>query len=122
MSIPQLSTDLNIIQALEDEPNDVTGLTPAQVKAKFDEAVNIIKDYINNTLLLQLESTLTNSSGADNIGSALIAGIAGDTVHSQIANLLTIAQAAQAGTILPFTITFNKLSQSIQNNMRWGDL
>ena len=53
MSIPQLTTDLNIIQTLDDEPNDVTGLTSSQLKAKYDEAVNIIKTYLNlNTPLL----------------------------------------------------------------------
>ncbi len=43
--------DLNIIQKLDDEPNDVGGLTSADLKAKFDEAGNIIKKYLNNTLV-----------------------------------------------------------------------
>jgi len=51
MPLPQLDTDVNIIQSLDDEPNDVTGLTPPQAKAKFDEAANIIKDYINQQLV-----------------------------------------------------------------------
>lgn len=46
-----LDGDLNIIQKLDDEPNDVGGLTSDQLKAKFDESGNIIKKYINETLI-----------------------------------------------------------------------
>lgn len=46
-----LDGDLNIIQKLDDEPNDVGGLTSDQLKAKFDEAGNTIKEYINETLI-----------------------------------------------------------------------
>lgn len=43
--------DLEIIQSLDDEPNDVGGLTAAELKAKFDEAGLAIQDYINKTLI-----------------------------------------------------------------------
>lgn len=46
-----LDGDLNIIQKLDDEPNDVGGLTSAELKAKFDESGIIIKKYINETLI-----------------------------------------------------------------------
>ena len=51
IELEYLNGDLNIIQKLDDEPNDVGGLTSAQLKAKFDEAGNAIKDYINNDLI-----------------------------------------------------------------------
>lgn len=56
IQIDPLSKDLNIIQKLDDEPNDVGGLTAAELKAKFDEAGNIIKEYINDTLIPQVIS------------------------------------------------------------------
>lgn len=43
--------DMEIIQALDDEPNDVGGLTAAELKAKFDEAGLRIQRYINEILL-----------------------------------------------------------------------
>lgn len=43
--------DLDIIQKLDDEPNDVGGLTAAQLKETFDQAGNQIKQYINNELI-----------------------------------------------------------------------
>lgn len=51
LEIELLNGDLNIIQKLDDEPNDVGGLTSAQLKAKFDESGNIIKEYINKILV-----------------------------------------------------------------------
>lgn len=51
LEIQLLDGDLNIIQKLDDEPNDVGGLSSAQLKAKFDESGNIIKTYINETLI-----------------------------------------------------------------------
>ena len=54
IEITLLDGDLNIIQALDDEPNDVGGLTSAELKAKFDEGPNKIKTYINGTLIPEI--------------------------------------------------------------------
>lgn len=51
LDIQLLDGDLNIIQKLDDEPNDVGGMTSAELKATFDKAGNIIKDYLNNQLV-----------------------------------------------------------------------
>jgi hypothetical protein len=51
MAITPMTDDLNIIAALPDEPTEEGGMTNAQLKAKFDEAGNIIKGYINDTLI-----------------------------------------------------------------------
>lgn len=51
LEIQLLDGDLNIIQKLDDEPNDVGGLSSAELKAKFDESGNIIKKYINEILI-----------------------------------------------------------------------
>ena len=54
IQIDPLTKDLNIIQALDDEPNDVGGLSAQELKAKFDEAGNAIKDFINDSLIPQV--------------------------------------------------------------------
>lgn len=56
IQIDPLTKDLNIIQALDDEPNDVGGLSAQQLKAKFDESGNLIKTYINDSLIPQVLS------------------------------------------------------------------
>lgn len=54
LEIIPLEGDLAIIQKLDDEPNDVGGLTAAQLKAKFDESGLIIQKYINESLIPQV--------------------------------------------------------------------
>lgn len=54
VQIDPITADLNIIQKLDDEPNDVGGLSAQELKAKFDEAGNIIKEFINDSLIPQV--------------------------------------------------------------------
>lgn len=56
----QFTKDMNIIAKLDDEPNDVGGLTAAQLKAKFDEGGVALKEYINAVLLPELERIADN--------------------------------------------------------------
>lgn len=56
MAITQLTEDISYISKLDTEPNDVGGLSDAELKAEFDKAVNVIKDYINNVLIPALEA------------------------------------------------------------------
>lgn len=49
--LTEFKNDLNIIQKLDDEPNDVGGLTAAELKAKFDEAGLTIQAWINEVFI-----------------------------------------------------------------------
>jgi hypothetical protein len=51
----KLTEDLNVIQNLPDQPT----LSAQELKAKFDEAVGIIKEYLNSVV----EPTITNIEG-----------------------------------------------------------
>ena len=64
--IPELDEDLDVIQKLDDEPNDVGGLTASELKAEFDKAGNIIKDYINNELRPKLSGTIAEEEEREN--------------------------------------------------------
>ncbi len=59
--IPGLDVDMDVIQKLDDEPNDVGGLSPAQLKAEFDKAGNIIKKYLNEDLLPAVSDTVVEA-------------------------------------------------------------
>ena len=50
MAMDGFTKDMNIIQQLNDEPNDRDGLTAGELKAKFDEGGLALKDYLNNTV------------------------------------------------------------------------
>ena len=51
VEIPLFEDDLVIIQKLDDEPNDVGGLTAAELKAEFDKGNLTAQKYINETLI-----------------------------------------------------------------------
>lgn len=61
MALTKLTKDMNIIQKLGDEPNDVDGLSAAELKAKFDEGNNAMKDWVNNTFIPEVEKEIKAS-------------------------------------------------------------
>ena len=58
MSMTNFDKNVNVISSLSDEPNSSDGLTADELKAKFDAAVNLIKDYINNTQNVEIDAAL----------------------------------------------------------------
>lgn len=72
MALSKFEEDMSIIGKLDDEPNDVGGLTAAELKAKFDEAGEEIKKYINETLIPELGAwTAAAAIGAVMDGKAM---------------------------------------------------
>lgn len=61
MAFTKLEKDMNIIQKLDDEPNDAGGMTSAELKAKFDEGNNAMKEWINNTFIPEAERELNSA-------------------------------------------------------------
>lgn len=114
MAFTKNTDDLNIIQALADLPNDTDGLTPAQLKAKFDEAVNLLKTYLNDTLIAELESTTDGSSGADRIGATALNAFSGETVQAILEYLKTQVDGVVLGEIPDNSLTNAKLGTDIK--------
>lgn len=56
MAIEKFNKNMAIIAALDDEPNDVGGMTSAELKNKFDEGGKALQTYINETLIPALEN------------------------------------------------------------------
>lgn len=67
MALSKFTKDMAIISALDDEPNDVGGLSAAELKAKFDEGGQALKDYINNTLTAQADQTFATKQEVQNV-------------------------------------------------------
>ena len=59
MSLTRLTTNLNNLSSLADQPTEAA----SELKAVFDKAGNDIKSYINNTLLPEIEENFISSSG-----------------------------------------------------------
>lgn len=56
MAIEKFNKNMAIIAALDDEPNDVGGMTSAELKNKFDEGGKALQTYMNETLIPTLEN------------------------------------------------------------------
>ncbi|MGE4485344.1 MAG: glycine-rich domain-containing protein [Oscillospiraceae bacterium] len=105
MALTTLDSDLGIIAALPDEPNDAGGLTAAQLKAKFDEAAKTIQTYLNDTHLPQ--------HTAGNIAFSPIEGVSSEDVQAAIAEVYTAGQDVTLGQIPPGTLTFATLDTDV---------
>nr|DAF83317.1 MAG TPA: hypothetical protein [Caudoviricetes sp.] len=105
--LTKLLTDLYIISLLDDEPNDVGGMSSAELKAKFDEAGNTIKDYINNTLIPEL----AGNGGAESVGIDTVPGLTGvSTVQAAFAKIEEQMADMTQGAVADESITTAKLA------------
>lgn len=64
MSFTPFNEDMVIIQDLNKRPNAIGGLSAAQLQAKFDEAGIKIKEYLNGTLIPELDDEHTETTQA----------------------------------------------------------
>lgn len=85
MSLTKMTSDVEIISALSDDPS-ADGLTTVQFKAKFDAAAAALKAYLNETLTEELD--------AESLAQRTAAAAAKDYTDAQTADA-----AAQAGRI-----------------------
>ena len=106
MAIPRLNDDMNIIQKLDDRPNDVGGLTAAGLKAKFDEGIGVIKDWLNNTLLPYLEG----GNAANQLGVDTIPGLSATTVQEALEEIMGNIQIASVENLVDGSVTTDKLA------------
>lgn len=58
MAIPKFEEDVKIISAIPNYPGSEGGLSPEQFRAKFDESAELIKNYINNVLIPEMDKTV----------------------------------------------------------------
>lgn len=108
MALPAFETNLNIIQQLDDEPNDVGGLTAAELKAKFDEAGLTIQTWINETLLPAMI--------AANLAFAKTTDIPAETVQAAIENVQESSAAATQALGNTLSATEESLQGQITEN------
>lgn len=67
MAIPKFDSDVAIISKLGDYPRADDALSPDDFKAKFDAAAILIKDYINNVLIKNLDELVDVQALLDGI-------------------------------------------------------
>lgn len=106
MAFTRNSQATNNISALPNKPL----ITATALKQKFDQGDVDEKSYNNDVLLVELESTTPGSSGAENIGSATVSGLAGNTIWAQISALWTAVQNIVIGTLPDNSVTNDKIA------------
>ena len=79
MALTKFTKDMAIISSLDDEPNDVGGLSAAELKAKFDEGGQAIKTFINEILLSEIDGTIATKEELSNV----VAGISPDLTATE---------------------------------------
>ena len=88
MAFTQFSYDMRIIRSLKDSPNVDDGLSADDLKAKFDEAGQVIKDYINDVLLPNAAEKPEAPGMVKAVGSGrrLVAAVPGTDYQAPIGN------------------------------------
>ena len=104
MAFTKVTKDMDIIAALDDEPNDVGGLTAAQLKAKFDEGGKALKLFLNDTLIAELEA----GSAGGSIGVSAT-GITATKLNAALAELKAAVDSATTGTLPAGSVTTEKI-------------
>ena len=61
MSLTKLTENLNKVGSLPDKPT----IQSAELKAVFDEAGNVIKDYLNEILTVEIEKLVSDTAKAN---------------------------------------------------------
>lgn len=97
MSISLLSDDVKLISKLADKPNETNGLTADQLKARFDEAPTILKNFINSTVVPALIENYISDTEAASLLDALSATADGEKLYSILAAI--VAAGKKAGSV-----------------------
>lgn len=105
MNFTPLEKDMNIISALDDEPNDMGGLTAAELKAKFDEGGKAIKEYLNSTMIPEAKAALQDKAGKEELHDLVLGMIPDGTIT---ADKLSEELKKQIDAILPASDVFTK--------------
>lgn len=102
MALTKNTDDLDIIQALGDRPNQTDGLSAAQMKAKYDEAVNLLKDFINDVLTVEIDANFATKA---DLVAAVLSGVADDSLTT--AKMATEQKRAVANGVASLDATAN---------------
>lgn len=105
MALPTCNEDMDIIAKLDDEPNDVGGLSAASLKAKFDLAGNLLKKALND-----LVAALGGESAAKCIGFVATEAVNKTNVQDAIEDVQAQIAGVSQGAIADGAVTTDKLA------------
>ena len=115
MALSKFDADVENVSALDDLPNDNDGLSPEALKAVFDKAGVDIKDYLNNTLIPELETDIDAAAhGIPQEETINGSKLTDNTVTTDKLCRTPGAEAVTPETIRDRAVGMEKLSGSLQ--------
>jgi len=121
MALTRFTKEVDNVSRLDDLPNDTggeyyeEGLTPAELKAVYDQAGVDIKDYLNNTLLPELETDIDAAAhGIPQEETINGSKLTDNTVTTDKLCRTPGAEAVTPETIRDRAVGMEKLSGSLQ--------
>lgn len=109
MSFPRITDGLGTVSTLDDRPNDTSGLTASELKAKFDKDAETLKAYINDIFIPYLES----AAAAAQLGISTITGLSAETVQAALEQIMDTMQNISQGAVPNSSITLAKLAADV---------
>ena len=115
MALTTFDTDVEFIQRLGDQPNDDDGLSADELKYQFDRAAIALKDFINNTMLPELDTAI--NAAARGITQQGISGeiLNDNSITEAKLSKVSGSQAVTTNTLRDQAVTMAKLSSQVQN-------
>lgn len=80
MEFTRFEKDLNIISALDNEPNDAGGMSSSELKAEFDKAGNYVKEFVNKTMLPEMQQAFENTASKEDLSGIVLGQIPDGTI------------------------------------------
>ena len=118
MAFTRVDNSASLVSQLDNKPNLMTGMTPARLKAWFDDLGLALKSYINETLLAELEG----ASGAGNIGVGAITGLTAASVQEALEALKTAIDGVSVGSIPDGSLSTAKLANLAVTTAKLSEL
>ena len=107
--IPRVTDELGTVSTLDDRPNDTSGLTAAELKAKFDADSGTLKTYLNDVLIPFLEGM----TAAASLGITTIPGFSAGNVQTALEQIVQAMQDVTQGSVTDGSITLAKLAAEV---------
>ena len=107
--IPRVTDELGTVSTLDDRPNDTSGLTAAELKAKFDADSGTLKTYLNDVLIPFLEGM----TAAASLGITTIPGFSAGNVQTALEQIVQAMQDVTQGSVTDGSITLLKLAADV---------
>ncbi len=106
--INPLETDISYVSKLDDEPNDIGGLTAQELKETFDRAGNTLKEYINRVVVDAI-----NTMKAGEVAFEPSQEVPADTVQAAVESVRDQMKEAVLGQIPDNSVGPDKLTAAV---------